>query len=958
MKRIKLSSIFLAMCSLLIFSPFAFAQDVNTLPNDPRVKTGKTANGLNYIVVTNAAQKGTAHFCIAQKVGTSLETGNNRGSFLLLEQLATQGTRNFQGTALTDYLKKLGLTNDELSFQTLPDKLIYTIKNVPVKRENTIDSALLILHNWMCAINIDEDDLAAERTTLKNRILVEEGKADYRLQQEQIKALYPKSPYANILGPENINSVNSLNSRDLRSFYYTWCRPDLQCVIVVGDIDGAKVETQIKSIFATIPKPAKTQKREYYKVPAFNGVKTLVLKDKEYNKTTVEISMLKTPLKEVYRKTNLPYIQDYTDDAISFLLLNRLRDGIVDQGLPIYNVKIEKGNYLDMASTLAYTISYETLPGSVYTSITFISNEIRKILRNGFSRQEFNSTVDLYWKRLENGYDNRSTFANDIYLQRGLNSFFDGYSLASTEMNFEIMKDILYSLNLSDLNNYAKALLSQQDNIVICCKMPDAPGVTAISEARLESSLLGSISQNLAQGEQRDATWPKVKLADKEIRIAEEEEDAVSGEKVLKLSNGAVVVLRHAKGAGDTISFKGVSDGGFSLMKGVRAGNQNFFNDVMGISKIGGVSISEMKRLYAYNHMDLECRISPASEEIYGWSRAENLQTLLEGVYLNFTQRGEDKTAYETYKQRIIYYTQYNSISPDGIFTDSVNYYNNSNKKFVEAITPSEIEGYNYASLNKSLAERFKNAADFVFIFVGDSVARYTPEIIKYIGNLPGKADEKESHIVLPNYRTKGNISKRFFAKMRVPSSFANVTYTNSCTPDANTFLLSQIAKHYLTNYIKENFGKSVTHSQVESDLEYYPEDMFALTFKFESDSVNITKALSQIDLQLKDIARGRIDSKAWNKVIYDLAMMYKGENENHAELLNYLTIKYINGHDLYFELPDIQSVTKENFSEFIRNLLEDGNKISVVMDGTTADVETLRLLRENEFIRQYFDIQ
>lgn len=954
----KICFLLIAISSSIICISSLFAQEATPLPNDPRVKSGTTANGLSYIIITNAAQKGNAHFCIAQKVGTSLEKGKNLGSFLLLEQLATQGTRNFQGDAVTSYLKKIGVSNDNIKFDTQADRLIYSIKDVPTGRPNTIDSALLILYNWMCTINIDEEDMAQERAVLKSRLLTSRAKAENRLNLEQIKELFPDSPYTNGLGPDDINAINSLNSRDLRTFYYTWCRPDLQCVIVVGDVDAAKVETQIKSIFSTIPKPAKTQKREYYKVPAFDGVKSLVLKDREYNKTTVEISMLKQPLKEEYKKTNLPYIQDYMDDAVFFLLQNRIRDGIVEQGLPIYDVQINKGEYLGIDNTDAYSITFQTLPGNVYQSVSFISNEIKKILSSGFNRQEFNSTIDLYWKRLENGYDNRSTFANDIYLQRALNAYFNGYSLASTEMNFEIMKDILYSLNLSDLNNYAKALLNQEDNIVICCKMPDAPGVAAITENRLEHSLTDVISNDIGgASSQKVAMWPEVVLT-KDVQVTELDEETASGEKVFKLSNGATIVLRNAKVNGDTISFKAVSNGGFSLLKGVNIGNRDFFNDVLNISKIGGVRIAEMKRLYAYNHIDLDSRITPSTEELYGWSTSGAIEKLLDGIYLNFTQREEDKTAYDVYKQRIIYYTQYNSISPEGIFADSVNYYNSSNKKFVEAIKPSEIEGYNYSTLHKDLSRRFANAADFTFIFVGDSLEQYLPQIAKHIGNIPGNPEETETHLILPNYRTKGKVSRRFFAKMRVPTTFANVTYSTSCTPSNTTFLLSRITENYLNAFINEHLAKKISNVRVESDLEFYPENMTTLNICFESDSLNATKALEEIDLQLQNIADGKIDSKEWNKIIFNMAKLFKGEKESAAELINYLSIKYIEGHDLYFELTDIQGITKEDFAQFIKEILTDGNKICVVMDGTTADIETLRLLKENEFIRQYFDIQ
>ncbi|MBR4806145.1 MAG: insulinase family protein, partial [Bacteroidales bacterium] len=187
-----------------------------TLPLDPRVKNGKLTNGLSYIIVKNQAQKATATFCVAQKVGTSLETGGNRGSFMLLQQLATKGTRNFAGSAIPDYLKSLGLTSDAVTFQTGQDRVTYAINDLPISRSNTIDSALLILYNWMSSINVDEEDIAAERSTLAGRIL--NGWSPlHRMDYALLRDLYPDSPYINEIQPSEVRrSVNAINSRDLR----------------------------------------------------------------------------------------------------------------------------------------------------------------------------------------------------------------------------------------------------------------------------------------------------------------------------------------------------------------------------------------------------------------------------------------------------------------------------------------------------------------------------------------------------------------------------------------------------------------------------------------------------------------------------------------------------------------------------------------------------------------------
>ena len=55
----------------------------------------------------------------------------------------------------------------------------------------------------------------------------------------------------NVIG--SVELLQSFPSDVLREFYHKWYRPDLQCVIVVGDIDEVAFEKQVKDLFGQIP---------------------------------------------------------------------------------------------------------------------------------------------------------------------------------------------------------------------------------------------------------------------------------------------------------------------------------------------------------------------------------------------------------------------------------------------------------------------------------------------------------------------------------------------------------------------------------------------------------------------------------------------------------------------------------------------------------------------------------
>ena len=136
-------------------------------------------------------------------------------------------------------------------------------------------------------------------------------------------------------------------------------------------------------------------------------MKVCILKDKEYDKTKVSINILKEPLLAKYKLTSVPYIQEYMDHAISRLLSGRLKDGIINNNLPITNLEITKGPFMNLHEQDAFSITFETLPDMIYSSIGFVNAEIGKMAKYGFNSQEFGKSKDIYYRELENIYDNR-----------------------------------------------------------------------------------------------------------------------------------------------------------------------------------------------------------------------------------------------------------------------------------------------------------------------------------------------------------------------------------------------------------------------------------------------------------------------------------------------------------------------------------------------------------------------
>lgn len=943
-------------------SAAAQVQDVQPLPDDPRVKTGKLANGLTYYVIKNAAVKGYADFAVANKVGTSVESGNQKGMGKMIELLSTRGTRNFTDSTIVEYLNSLGVNSNEIKFCTGEDETVYTIEGVPVGRENTVDSTLLILYNWMASINIDEEDVARTMPMLK-KTLIDQSDAGARIEDMIMKQLYPKSPYAKPITPEQINGLGVYSSKELRNFYYKWFRPDLQAVFVVGDVDPAKVETQIKSIFATIPKPLKGEKRTYYEGEMVEGTKVMIGTDPEYDKTSLSISFQRKPMEMKYRKTSVPYIEAYFDEAISSLLLNRIQSGIVSQNLPVSNVRIEKGKFMEMNDIDAFTISFETVPEAVYSSLGFMSGEINRMAKSGFNNQEFRSTIENHYRSIESIYDNRFAQPNSRFMERAMENWFRGFSLASIEMHFEIMKEILYSgmIRAEQLNSYAAALLGQKEGVVIACRMPQAQGVDELSVERIQNAFVHSLSKSeYISSVDKQVSWPKFTGGERQASLISETQDPVTGATEFSLDNGVKAIFKKMEGASDTVSFGAVSKGGMSVVRtGFGRDINLYISDIANMSAVGGHSRSVWDKLFSYNNMQVNVSIDDYKEEMRGYCTGASLENLFHFINMSFTQRSDDYNAFDIYRKGKVFEAQYRRLSPEKVFEDSVAHYNAANRRFLPTRSPEYLQKMDYHKVHATIKERLGNPADFVFVFAGNAELEEVRQyVVKYLGSLKASHDTEE-WIVIPDYAAKGRVERRFLHQMVLPRSFVDVTLSCGMQNTQQNRALSGIFEEYLKSVFSNGVIRELSpESSVLSGIEIYPEEILVCRQRFETDSAGAQQILDVLDTRLMEVAYNGIPEDEFAAIKKKFAGKVSAQMQSSSFWVDSYIGGYLQGKDLYSGyLSVIENITPDNFKEFVDKVCRRGNKVTVVMEGTTEDVNTQNLFRENQFIREFFDL-
>ncbi|MEE1222506.1 MAG: pitrilysin family protein, partial [Bacteroidaceae bacterium] len=204
---------------------------VQELPVDPQTRYGKLDNGLTYYIRHNEHPKNQAFFYIAQKVGSVLEEDNQRGLAHFLEHMCFNGTKNFPENNVVKWLETIGVKfGAQLNAYTAVDQTVYNIDNVPTQRESTIDSVMLILHDWSHDLTLDPKEIDKERGVIHEEWR-SRSSASLRIFERQLPKLMSNSRPGNRLPIGTMEVVDNFQPQALRDYYETWDRPDLQGIV-------------------------------------------------------------------------------------------------------------------------------------------------------------------------------------------------------------------------------------------------------------------------------------------------------------------------------------------------------------------------------------------------------------------------------------------------------------------------------------------------------------------------------------------------------------------------------------------------------------------------------------------------------------------------------------------------------------------------------------------------------
>jgi zinc protease len=211
------------------------------------------------------------------------------------------------------------------------------------------------------------------------------------------------------------------------------------------------------------------------------------------------------------------------------------------------------------------------------------------------------------------------------------------------------------------------------------------------------------------------------------------------GVTVLTLSNGASVWLKPTTFKNDEILFSAYALGGSSLASKEDYLEASLSASFVSLAGVGGFEPVELGKLLAGRLVNVQPRVSLSEHGLSGSSAPKDLETAFQLAHLTFTAPGDSERAFDLLKRRMQASVANRAENPMLLFGEKVQAVNASGHYTTEPLTTERIAALRRPVMAGFYRQRFANAADFTFFFVGAfTVEGVTPLVERYLASLPG----------------------------------------------------------------------------------------------------------------------------------------------------------------------------------------------------------------------------
>ena len=725
----------IALFALLI--PFATAAQntqvplTETLPTDAKVKIGTLPNGLRYYIRQNPKPEKRAELRLVVKAGSILEDDDQRGLAHFLEHTAFNGTRNFKKNELINYLESVGIRfGADLNAYTSFDETVYMLP-IPTDSPKIVRQAFQILEDWAHGQIFDPAEVTNERGVVVEEWRGRKGAGD-RMLNKWLPIVLQGSRYAERLPIGTVESIQSATPDKLLRFYRDWYRPDQMAVIAVGDFNPTEIEALIKQHFSRIERRPNPRARPVADVPNNAAPLVAIATDKEAVTSSVELTF-KLPASAT--RTVGDYRRDLVERLYISMLNSRFREIAQKPDAPFTGAGAFKGSFFAEGKD-AFSLSAGAKENGIDKALEALLTEARRVDQFGFLDSELNRAKQNMLRGFEQSYTERDKTLSAALVGELQRNFLEGEAIPGIEYEYRIAQQLIPTITVAEVNALARNWITDENRIIVVMA-PEKEGLKVPTETELLAVYDKATRTAVTAYTETVSDEPLIERLPAPGRVVAERKLAADVTE-WRLSNGARVLFKPTDFKADEVLFQAYSPGGTSMVP-----NADYMSSTMAPflvlqSGIGKFSRVDLTKKLAGKVAQVQPSLGSTSEGFTGRASPKDLETALQLVHLHFVAPRLDTAAWLAFKNQLTAVLSNRGADPNAVFSDTVSvtmnqYHPRARPQNLAAL--NEINPYKAFDIFK---DRFADAGDFTFVFVGNVTAEtLRPLAEKYLATLP-----------------------------------------------------------------------------------------------------------------------------------------------------------------------------------------------------------------------------
>ena len=832
------------------------------LPTDTAVHAGQLTNGLRFFIRRNAKPERRAELRLVVDAGSILEDDAQRGVAHFVEHMAFNGTRRFPKSGIVNFLERVGMRfGADLNASTSFDETVYMLQ-VPTDSARVVRTALDILEDWAHAVTFDTADIRKERG-----VVVEEWRtgrdASTRVSYRQIPVLLRGSAYAERVPIGTKENIESFADSLAVKFYRDWYRPDLMSVVAVGDFDVREMEAMIRERFGRIPAPAAPRVRRVAGVPGHAETLTSIETDKEYPSKQVALVWLRP-------RESTRTIGDFRRELVAAFY-----DGMMNQRFQELAERADgpfafagSGRGEIVRTSDAYQLVAGVKGSGFIQAAEALLGEAERVRRFGFTATELQRRKTDYVRTLEQRLAERDKTESAAWAGSYVGAALRREPLVGVAQEVQLGQRLSPTITLEEVNAVARSTFTEENRVVLVAA-PDQPDVRVPAAAEMLATFERAKAQRLLAYVDSTSDAPLVARAPEPGKVVSERTISETGIVEWKLSNGARVLLKPTTFRADELLLHAQSPGGMSLLEDGDLATAMGSDVLQAVSGTGPFNRIALTKKLVGTKAQATTGLGPNREIATGRASRQDIETMLQLLWLRFTQPRADAEAYKAFTNQLKAVMANQRNQPSSVFRDTITLTMAQHHPRLKIFTPELLDSVNLDRALSIYRERFADAGNFTFFIVGsfapDSIR---PLVERYLASLPSLS--RKEVVIDRGIRPPPGVVTKVVRKGVEPKATTHLVFTSPCAYSYEHRLVLDGLRELLDIRLREVLrgDKGGTYGvEVSANCDHIPYQHASVQITFGSSPARVDELTSAVFAVIDSVRSGGISDSDVAKI-------------------------------------------------------------------------------------------